>query len=457
MVRVKQISNRRPPKRLLPSEILLSHILVCAVPNPGHVGPMLAVAVHLKSIGHHVTFNTSEHFRGKVESAGIPFAPMAGKANYDYRSFSSSQEHSNLADQKLHQLQTFFADTISDQHEVIQRIHSNTPLDLIVVDTAFFGIYPMLLGPKSERPPVIVCGVNPMFLSSQDCGYTLPPADTQEGQEEIKRERQKIQSTFRPVHDRMDSIMQRYGVPPMPYFFIDCLYHLPDIFLQFTAESFEFPRSDMSDTVRFAGPMLPQKSGEFKEPAWWNELDGSKSVVLVTQGTLANHDFSEVIQPALSGLADEDVLVVVAAGRADTETLIVPENARVASFIPFDRLLPKVDVMVTNGGYGAVNHAFSLGVPIVVAGETEEKDIIAARIGWTGAGIDLKARYATPEQIRGAVRTILTNRQYRDEAERLRKSFARYNVLDELTQAVDEMLPQNERVKSITYLESHIA
>jgi UDP:flavonoid glycosyltransferase YjiC (YdhE family) len=164
------------------------------------------------------------------------------------------------------------------------------------------------------------------------------------------------------------------------------MYLLPDIFLQFTAKALEFPRSDMPDTVRCIGPILPSRSVEFDEPGWWAELDGSRPVVLVTQGTLANHDFNEVIQPALFGLADENVMVIVAAGRNDTQALAVPDNTRVASFIPFDRLLPKVDVLVTNGGYGAVNHAFSLGMPIVVVGESEDKDIVAARVGWTGAG-----------------------------------------------------------------------
>ena len=207
-----------------------------------------------------------------------------------------------------------------------------------------------------------------MILSSRDCGGFL------------QQENQRIRATYQPLGDYIDSIIRSYGIPPMPRFFLDCMYLLPDVFLQFTAEALELPRNDMPDTIRFIGPILPSPSAEFEEPDWWTELDGSRPVVLVTQGTLANHDFNEAIQPALFGLADENVTVIVAAGRSDTQALAVPKNARVASFIPFDRVLPKVDVLVTNGGYGAVNHAFSLGVPIVVAGETEDKDMVAARV-----------------------------------------------------------------------------
>jgi MGT family glycosyltransferase len=426
-------------------EIQLSHILVCAVPNPGHVGPMLAIAQHLKSVGHNITFNTSENFRNQVESADVRFVAMTGKANYDYRRANELYENKSLSaeDQKLHLLISWFSETIPDQHQGIQRILRETLTDLVLVDTMLLGSFPMLLGPRQKRPLVIGCGVNPMMLISRDCGFTLPPSNTPEGRQRILEENQRIQAQFQPLTDHISSIMRTYGIPALPHFFTDCMYLLPDLFLQFTAEALEFPRGDMPDTVHFVGPVLPKRSVEFEEPTWWAELDGSKPVVLVTQGTLTNHDFNEVIQPALSGLSDEEVMVIVAAGRSDTQTLAVPANARVASFVPFDRILPKVDVLVTNGGYGAVNHAFSLGVPIVVAGETEEKDFIAARVGWTGAGINLKTRYASAEQIRNAVRAILTNKRYREEAKRLQMNFARHNTLDELARTVDAMLTQD--------------
>jgi UDP:flavonoid glycosyltransferase YjiC (YdhE family) len=397
---------------------------------------MLAAAQHLKSVGHNVTFNTSENFRDKVGSTGIRFVATTGKANYDYRHPSDLHEYKTRsdADQKIHIRRTWFAETIPDQHQGIQQILRETPIDLVLVDTFFFGSFPMLLGPKQKRPPVVGCGVNPMILSSCDCGSFL------------QLENQRIHATYQPIGEYIDSIMLPYSIPPMPRFFIDCMYLLPDIFLQFTAEALEFPRNDMPDTIRFIGPLLPSRSVEFEEPDWWTELDGSRPVVLVTQGTLANHDFDEVIQPALFGLADENVTVIVAAGRSDTQALAIPENARVASFIPFDRVLPKVDLLVTNGGYGAVNHAFSLGVPIVVAGESEDKGMVAARVGWTGAGINLKTRYASAKQMRNAVRTILTNKQYRDEAQRLQANYSRYNALDELARTVDAMLTEEGKV-----------
>jgi UDP:flavonoid glycosyltransferase YjiC (YdhE family) len=106
----------------------------------------------------------------------------------------------------------------------------------------------------------------------------------------------------------------------------------------------------------------------------------------VTQGTLANRDFSELIEPALEALADLDVLVVAALGR-DAQLASVPANARVAEFIPFARLLPHTSVLVSNGGYGTVQQALRHSVPMVLAGVTEDKIEVTARTAWTGAAV----------------------------------------------------------------------
>jgi UDP:flavonoid glycosyltransferase YjiC (YdhE family) len=201
------------------------------------------------------------------------------------------------------------------------------------------------------------------------------------------------------------------------------------------------PVFDMPGNVRFVGPLLPQPSSDFDPPAWWHELDSARPVVLVTQGTLANTDLSQLVGPTLTALAHQDVTVIATTGGPSLDAIPVPlpANARAAVFVPFDRLLPKVSVMVTNGGYGAVNHALSFGVPLVVAGDSEEKPEIAARVAWAGAGINLETQRPSPEQIDDAVRAALTDPRYRQGAEALRDDFARTNALDTIALAVEEL------------------
>jgi UDP:flavonoid glycosyltransferase YjiC (YdhE family) len=70
----------------------------------------------------------------------------------------------------------------------------------------------------------------------------------------------------------------------------------------------------------------------------------------------------------------------------------VPANARVAEFIPFDDLLPHIDVLVSNGGYGGVQQTLGHGVPMVLAGEAADKAEVTARAAWAGVAINLAAR-----------------------------------------------------------------
>jgi len=197
----------------------------------------------------------------------------------------------------------------------------------------------------------------------------------------------------------------------------------------------------MPDSVRFVGPLLPPPSNDFRPPLWWDDFDKGGPIVLVTQGTLANDDLGQLVGPTLTALANEDLTLIACTGGPSVESIpaALPPNARAATFLPFDRLLPKVSVMVTNGGYGAVNHALSLGVPLVVAGGSEEKPEIAARVAWAGAGINLGTGRPSASQIREAVRAVLTKPQYRQRAQALSTAFARHNARDEIAKLVEDL------------------
>ena len=99
--------------------------------------------------------------------------------------------------------------------------------------------------------------------------------------------------------------------------------------------------------------------------------------------------------------------------------------------MPFAALLPRVDAMVTNGGFGGVQFALAHGVPLVVGGTTEEKPEVNNRVAWAGAGIDLRENDPSPGQVRDAVRRVLGDPGFRQAAQRVQADYARHDAARE--------------------------
>jgi MGT family glycosyltransferase len=427
----------------------MARFLIAATSVPGHVFPLLAVSQHLVSRGHEVIVHTGSLFRDRVEATGARFVAFCREIDIDYRQLDERfPERRKIAPgpaQFCFGLKHVFADAIPHQSAGIRDILREFPADAIIVDTMFCGTFPLLLGPPEKRIPIVALGITALALSSADTaffGTALPPSITPEDRARNAAMNSHLQHAILGSAQRyFDDTLVRLGSRPLPAFLFDAMITLPDLYLQLTAKAFEYPRREMPDSIRFVGPLLPPPSADFRPPLWWDDVDKAGSIVLVTQGTVANDDLGQLVGPTLTALANEDLTVIASTGGPPVESIPValPPNARAATFLPFDRLLPKVSVMVTNGGYGAVTHALSLGVPLVVAGDSEEKPEIAARVAWAGAGINLATGRPSAMQIREAVRAVLTQPQYRLRAQALRAAFARHNARDEIAELVEAL------------------
>src|SRR3979490_1682539 len=420
----------------------MARFLIAATAVPGHVLPLLAVAQHLVSRGHEVVVYTGSLFRERAEATGARFVAFRPEIDIDYRRLDERfPERRKIAPgpaQFCFGLKHIFADAIPHQSVGIRDIRREFPMDAIIVDTMFCGTFPLLLGPSEKSVPIVALGITALALSSADTaffGTALPPALTPEDRaRNLAMNSHLQQAIFGSAQRYFNDILVKHGSRPLPAFLFDTMITLPDLYLQLTAKAFEYPRGEMPDSVRFVGPMLPPPSTDFRPPPWWADVDKAGSKVLVTQGTVANDDLGRLVGPTLTALANEDLTVIASTGGPPVESIPValPPNAKAGTFLPFDRLLPKVSGMGTNGGYGGVTHALSLGVPLVVAGDSEEKPEVAARVAWAGAGINPAPARPSASQMRGAVRPVLTKPQYRQGARALRPAFARHNARDEI-------------------------
>jgi UDP:flavonoid glycosyltransferase YjiC (YdhE family) len=254
-------------------------------------------------------------------------------------------------------------------------------------------------------------------------------------------------SYFSP-RSRPDAALASLGYPTLPCPVLEAMTLLPDLYLHPGIESFEYP--DSSSKVRYIGA-LPTPAGQLRLPEWWQHLDRTRHLVLVTQGTIANRDFSQVIAPALVALGGrEDVTIIVTTGGQPVESIpiAIPSNARIASFLPYAQIMPEIDLLITNGGYGTVNMAISHGIPVISAGRTEDKEEVSAHVQWSGAGIDLRTHQATPESIKHAVEEIYRQPRYRERARQFALEFASHDAKAELLSLIEECVVETGRHNS---------
>lgn len=402
-----------------------SYLLTCT-PAHGHVLALLQVARHLVDSGHEVGFLTSSRYADRVLATGARFLPLPPAADVDLdHADTAFPERAGLTGPAAlrFDMSTLFVRPGAAQLEAVRAELAARPVDAVLTEPLFVGGALLQLLPAGERPPVVVLGIFPLGARSVDTapfGLGVTPLPGPVGR--LRNAALRLvaeRGIFGGVQREADAMARREVGCDLGGFVLDWAGRA-DAYVQFTVPEFEYPRADLPSTVRFAG-RLPTGRSDGAVPEWWAELDGPRPVVHVTQGTIANTDFTQLVLPTVTALASADVLVVVTTGGRPLDALPrdLPANVRVAEYLPYDLLLPKLDVLVTNGGYGGVQQALAHGVPIVVAGRTEDKVEVAARVGWSGAGIDLRTNTPTPARLAAAVHRVLSRPSFRTEAQRI--------------------------------------
>ncbi|MFK4835940.1 glycosyltransferase [Microbacterium sp. ZW T2_14] len=425
----------------------MSRYLITCTPAHGHVMPLLQITRHLVARGDRVDFLTSPRYADAVHAAGARFVPLPAEADIDLDDADGAfPERRGLTGPAAirFDITHLFIRPAAAQLAVVRRELAAGRIDAVLTEPLFLGAALLSRLPREDRPPVVALGIFPLGSKSRDTapfGLGVTPRPGALGR--LRNAMLTViaeQGIFGAVQREADELCRREVGAPLGGFVLDWTAHA-DALVQFTVPGFEYPRSDLRANVRFAG-VLPAPPTTVALPDWWSDLDGSRPVVHVTQGTVANADFGQLVLPTIEGLAASDALVVVSTGGRPRTALPadLPANVRVAEYLPYDRLLPLTDVVVTNGGYGGVQQALGQGVPLVVAGQTEDKVEVCARVGWSGAGINLKTNQPTAAQVARAVERVRAESSFRTRAHELSAEFARVDGLEGLDSALAEVV-----------------
>jgi UDP:flavonoid glycosyltransferase YjiC (YdhE family) len=424
-------------------------ILFATVPADGHFAPLTGIAMTLKAQGHDVRWYTGSVFSQKLSKLGIrhyPFERAKEVTQFNIDEIFPERKALKPGPAQLRfDIRHFFVDRTPEYFEDVRAIRAEFPFDALVCDQTFTAaeLIKVKLGVK-----VIAVGVTPVMATSSD----LPPTGLglAPGRSIFSRVRDRLlrvlvaRLLFRESTTAYNQVIAQYGLPPHTGLIFDLATSLCDAYLQSGTPGFEYPRRDLPATLKFVGPLLPYRDPTRETPTypWLAQIGRYRRTVLVSQGTV-EPDHSKLIIPTLDGLCDTDTLIIVTTGRMGTEALrqrYAHKNVVIEDFIDFDVVMPRVDVYVTNGGYGGTLLAIDHGLPMVAAGINEGKNEICARIGYFKLGISLGTERPGAMAIRKAVETITADRSYKERVMRLRNEFRAHPAADLSTRAILDLL-----------------
>ncbi|KAK1751936.1 hypothetical protein QBC47DRAFT_389318 [Echria macrotheca] len=352
---------------------------------------------------------------------------------------------------------------------VTMRRHAPEKKIVIICETWFTGLLPFKLGADlpegfTELPKSLGTSILPATFASVDTGPmgTALPFDSSESgraRNIMLADLLAKSSPFKEVTAYRDKMLRACGAKRdvstlfnghdkviTPGIF-DPTWVCHDTILQMCIPSLDYPYSDWPPYAKFGGTLpIKLRDPDFKPPSWFNQITSNsatlgnspgsraKKVVMVTQGTVAIN-YSQLIIPTLTGLAERNDLIVVALLGARGSSLEgwddkgTAMNAIVVDYFPYDEILPHIDVLITNASYGVFQHSVVNGVPSVMAGSSEDKPEVALRAERAGLAINLRTGTPTPEAVAAAVDKILASSKYKLRAEELKREAAEFDAL----------------------------
>jgi zeaxanthin glucosyltransferase len=212
---------------------------------------------------------------------------------------------------------------------------------------------------------------------------------------------------------------------------------------------FEFPRQDLPSSFHFTGPYSRPDS---REPAFFpfEKLTG-QPLIYASMGTLQNQ-LSGVFEKIAQACVGLDAQLVIALGGGSNPASLpnLPGSPLVVGYAPQLELLQKATLTITHAGMNTALESLSNGVPMVAIPIANDQPGVAARIAWTGTGEVITLPKLTNSRLRAAVKRVLAEDSYKQNAVRLQTAIHRAggvsraaDIVEQAAQTGQPVLAQN--------------
>lgn len=395
---------------------------------PGRLYPLVPTLEELARRGHRVAVRCGIDDVERLRSLGLEVEPLRAEierfAPDDWR----ARTRFGALNRGLGQFGERAPFQLTDMEQAIE---SERP-DVLFVDEGAWGA---AVAAERSGIPWAFSIVSPVPLPSRDAppfGLGLAPRQDLVGRVRDRLAKRLTLGTLeRLIASHVNPLRAELGLPPVRT--IEDVYLAATVVLAYTAEPFEYPRSDWPAKVRLVGPGLWEPPAD--PPAWLDDV--RQPLVLVTCSTLFQND-RRLVETVCAAFARQPFDVVITTADVDPSGLDAPANVRIERFVPHEPLLRRAACVVCHAGMGITQKALAHGVPVVAVPFGRDQPEVARRVEVAGAGVRLPARKLTSARLRDAV---LRATACSEGAQRIADAFARAGGAAAAADAFEGLIP----------------
>ena len=407
------------------------------LPAPGHLYPTTALARRLRSRGHDVVMITIVDVEPLVRAADLRFVPFGEKlyppgglaGTLEPLSKLQGQEALEFSFQKIAE---FMEMALTELPQVLRK----KGIDAVVLDEAMFGlgVVPMHLG----MPYAHISNALPFDLSGNTplCVYPWPHETSREA---LARNREGVQK-FAQVDKARIEVVRAYARQVGlnidwndPFATISRLAWMVQMPREFDFEAAAWPKQ-----FHYTGPWH-DGSGRMDIDFPWDRLTGDP-LIYASMGTLMNGQdvvFS-TISEAVGHRPGLQLVLSIGPNLHPANIKSVPDKAIVVQQAPQLELLKRSILCITHAGLNTTLESLAQGVPMVALPVANDQFGVAARIAQTRTGVVVDLPGITAAKLSGAIDEVLSNSEYRLNAEKLKKDIAENDGLERAVDLLEE-------------------
>jgi UDP:flavonoid glycosyltransferase YjiC (YdhE family) len=371
-------------------------VLFAAVPEDGHVNPLLPLAEALAGAGHQVAFASSAEYCSRL---GDRFATFEAGPEFPlwYEEMFAREGHEGHdvpPDRILqHWIPRLFAKVGLDlTKDALKSAVQRFSPDLVVCDLYHFGA-PLVAAEVGLPCVAHAIGPLPDLEVFELSGEAAASAWEHKG------------LSPRRFGGILDAAW--IGVAPLA---------LEDV------EASPARKQVFERRIAMRPPLIAPDHGYGLPP----EVDAlPRPLVYLTMGTLLN-TVPEVFRTVMEALAGMELSLVVTVGRDRDPEWVgpPPENAFIARYIPQHLLLPRVDLVISHGGGNTILPSLARGIPLVILPQGADNYVNAWRAEKAGVAQVLTLDRVRVEDVRRAVTEVLTKASYASAARSIAEEIA---------------------------------